>query len=503
MNAGNIDWVITAVFLAFLTVGGLGCKFFIKSTADWTVAGRNMRKFLGLSTGTAEGIGLLTIAAMVEVGFTSGFSYIGLSIITLIIVPVIYGCTGFVINRYREAKVVTIPEYAQRRYSKGVRVATGVALAFAGILNLAIFPIIASQFLTYFLNAQPHIDVMGMHLPFVPVLMAVLIGLALLFAYAGGMVSVILTDYIQSVIISVMVFVITWLVISKVGFKGIHETINTSFGQGGYNPLVSNSFGPVFLIWIVLQQILGFPAFAPTMQKIAATDNAKTARQMTMLAWMFGQGRVLMMIIWGVAALAVMGAVSAGGIDAGLYPKVVGAVYLGQLLPPVILGIVLAGMLAAFISTVDSYLLTWSTVLVNDVICPLVRKPLTPRAHLWLLRIFVALIAIMTYIFGMVYRPTESLLEFITLTGTMMLGSAIILIGGLYWKRASTAGAYAAVIFCCIIPVVNLILKRVAEDGNKFRPQDFGLGAIILAIAVFVLFSVIIPDSSKEKEQSI
>ncbi len=500
MNATNIDWIITGIFMVLLTIGGYACKFLIKSTADWTVAGRNMRKFLGLSTGTAEGIGLMSLALATELGFTSGFSYIGFSIINILVVPVVFGLTGFVINRYREAKVVTVPEYAERRYSKGVRVTTAGVLAFAGILNLAIFPIIASQFLTHFLNAPSHVDVLGLHLPFVPLLMAGLIGLALLFAYAGGMVSVILTDYIQSVIIAVAVFIITWLAVKEVGFGTIHETINTNFGEGGYNPFVSKSFGPIFLIWIVLQQILGFPSFAPQMQKLAATDNARTARQMTILQWLFAQGRGLMMLVWGVAALAVFGSVASGGIDAGLYPKVVGAIYLGQLIPPVIFGFVLAGMLAAFISTVDSYLLTWSTVLVNDVISPVIRKPLTPKGHLWLLRIFVALIAILIYLFGIVYQPTESLLEFIILTGTMMLGSGIILIGGLYWQRASKAGAYAAVIFCCVIPVVNLILKRTAENGEAFRAQDFGLGAIIIGILVFVLFSVIIPDKKKREE---
>ena len=172
-----------------------------------------------------------------------------------------------------------------------------------------------------------------------------------------------------------------------------------------------------------------------------------------------------------------------------------------RLLPVGLMGAFTAVMLAAFISTVDSYLLTWSTVIVNDVICPLVRKPMTPKAHLWLLRIFVALIAIVIYIFGIVYKPTESIIEFMLLTGTMMLGEGVILIGGLYWKRGSTAGAYAAVIFCCAVPVANLILKRVVEDSSKIRAQDFGLGAIILAVSVFVLFSVIIPDKSKEKEQ--
>ena len=70
----------------------------------------------------------------------------------------------------------------------------------------------------------------------------------------------------------------------------------------------------------------------------------------------------------------------------------------------------------------------------------------------------------------------------------------------LYWKRASKAGAYAAVIFCIIIPIVNLILKRVVDDRSQIRAQDFGLGAIILAILVFMLLSLVFPDKKKKKE---
>ena len=58
MNATKIDWIIAGILMIFLTIGGFATRSFIKSTTDWTVAGRNMRKFLGLSTGRSEGMGL-------------------------------------------------------------------------------------------------------------------------------------------------------------------------------------------------------------------------------------------------------------------------------------------------------------------------------------------------------------------------------------------------------------------------------------------------------------
>lgn len=503
MNTIPIDWIIAGIILTLIIVGGYASKFLVKNVADWTVAGRNLRKFLLISSGSAEGIGLLSIALSMEVGFSSGLSYFGIFLLVSICSMVLYGIAGFVINRFRKTEAVTVPEYTDRRFSKGVRILCGGVIAFAGILNLAIFPIMASNFLIHFLNAPQHMEVLGLQLPFVPLLMAGLMGLALFFAYTGGMVSVIFTNYIMAIIINGVIFIITWLAIKDVGFEAIHKTLTTNFGEGGFNPLLSDNFGPLFIIWAILGSILNFPSFAPTMQKIASTDNARTARQMTLLGTLFGPGRVLAITLWGVVALTVLGPVASGGIDAGLYTKVAGAKYLGQLIPPVIFGFALAGMVSAFISTVDSYILTWSTVLVNDVISPFLKKPLTAKKHIGLLRMCVALIAILIYLFGIFYDNKESLLEFIMLTGTMMYGAGISIIGGLYWKRASTAGAYGAVIFCGLIPVVSMVLRRISENGEALKAQYFGLGAIILASLVFVLLSVIIPDKNRRKESLV
>ena len=51
--------------------------------------------------------------------------------------------------------------------------------------------------------------------------------------------------------------------------------------------------------------------------------------------------------------------------------------YLSEILPVGILGLVVAGMLAAFMSTHDSYLLCWSTIITNDIIAPLSGKKMS------------------------------------------------------------------------------------------------------------------------------
>ena len=140
MNITGIDIAVIVVFLTFLTMGGAICKRFIKSGADWTVAGRNVGIFIGLGTSSAEGLGLLTIVAFAERGFRDGWGLTHLLVIPFLIVGILYGACGFVTSRFSQSEVVTVPEYCEKRFSKGVRLLLGVVLAFASILNLAVSP---------------------------------------------------------------------------------------------------------------------------------------------------------------------------------------------------------------------------------------------------------------------------------------------------------------------------------------------------------------------------
>ena len=68
--------------------------------------------------------------------------------------------------------------------------------------------------------------------------------------------------------------------------------------------------------------------------------------------------------------------------------------FLGQILPVGIIGIVGAGMLAAFMSTHDSYLLCWASVIVEDVVVPLRGGEMSTRSRLLLARLLLSLIHI-------------------------------------------------------------------------------------------------------------
>ena len=80
-------------------------------------------------------------------------------------------------------------------------------------------------------------------------------------------------------------------------------------------------------------------------------------------------GRGMMPMMWGIAALAMLGPTQ-NSLEA--MPRM-----LATILPSGVLGLVVAGMLAATMSVNSSYLLGWSAIIAQDIIVPLRKKPLT------------------------------------------------------------------------------------------------------------------------------
>ena len=137
-------------------------------------------------------IGLITVMYSAQKGFTGGFAAFHIALIagagTLLV-----ALTGFVVVPLRKAKVLTIPEFYGKRFGRKTRILGGVLLAFGGILNMGQFLKVGSMFIV----GATGLSDQGWALPAVMVGLLVLV---LIYTTFGGMISVILTDYIQFVV---------------------------------------------------------------------------------------------------------------------------------------------------------------------------------------------------------------------------------------------------------------------------------------------------------------
>ena len=124
---------------------------------------------------------------------------------------------------------------------------------------------------------------------------------------------------------------------------------------------------------------------------------------------------------------------------------------LAQILGPGVRGIVVAGMLAATMSVNSSYLLGWSSVISQDIILPLRsalgKGALSSRQQILLNRMANLFISLFVMFWGLFYIIPTTVFLYLQMTATIfMAGTFASAIGGLYWRRANTAGAYAAML---------------------------------------------------------
>ncbi|MCF6287368.1 MAG: hypothetical protein L3K26_19635 [Candidatus Hydrogenedentes bacterium] len=183
-------------------------------------------------------------------------------------------------------------------------------------------------------------------------------------------------------------------------------------------------------------------------------------------------------------------------------------VFLGRILPMGIIGIVTAAMIAAFMSTHDSYLLCWSTVLTNDVVIPLVGREVSQRAQIYITRAFIIAIGITILLISFFFPLKQSLWDFMSMTAALYFcGAFALLVAGLYWKPASNAGAYAALtagffafmgfedfrgmVVYHVLPISDSTADSFMEWATS---AHIGLTTVALACTGMIIGSLLFPD---------
>ncbi len=458
-NFTAIDWVIVILY-PMISVGiGLYVWRLIKNMEDFVVAGQGLGLWLGIATMTGTELGLITVMYSSQKGFTGGFAAFHIALVAGI-VTFLVGMTGFIVYRLREMRVLTIPEFYERRFDRKTRVLGGIMMAFGGILNMGLFLKVGGMFIVGITGLSAH----SMALNYV---MIFLISLVLIYTSLGGMVSVVVADYVQFVVLSFGLLLCTALAIQTLGWANIFETIQTEMGRKGFDPTVAEgAFGWEYIAWMAFMGLVSCGIWPTSVARALSMDSPKAVKQQYMLASISYMIRFLIPYFWGICALVFilhdsqlrMAFFPAGFPAPETLPDGVTAVdnlyamplFLGHILPAGIIGIITAGMIAAFMSTHDSYLLCWSSVLTQDVVAPLYEnseRKLSSRTRITLTRVFIFVIGLYVLYWGLIYEGKDDIWDYMAVTGAIYFtGAFALLLGGLYWKRASSTGAFLALL---------------------------------------------------------
>ena len=503
-----VDGVIVAIYLGLSLAIGVMVRRYARDMTSYIGADRKIGTWLGVATMLGTEMGLVTVMYSAQKGFTGGFAAFHIALIAGVSTLII-GATGFIVGPLRRARVLTIPEYYEKRFSRKVRVLGGIILAFGGILNMGLFLKVGSKFLVGITGLSGE----GWALP------AVMVGLLLLvliYTAMGGMISVILTDYVQFVVLSFGLIIATAMMISTLGWDHIFETTHAVLGDKGFNPVAEESdFGWSYVLWMFVTAGLVGCAIWPTAVSRALTmESEKALKRNYMVSSISFTVRFMVPYFWGICALVFIQASPEGADLKALFfpPEGSGVeavdnlyalpVFLGRLLPPVAIGIITAAMIAAFMSTHDSYFLCWSAVITQDIVAPLRKKPMTQDARVKLTRVIIFALGAYVLYWGLFYQGKDDIWDYMAVTGAIYFNGAIaVLIGGLYWKKASSAGAIAALIAGCTA-VFGLDPVKELLGWQRFSGAQIGLASVGLAAILMVVFSLTMPDRSNQPTTS-
>ena len=482
MNFTALDWtIVTGYLIASVSVGLIG-KRYVGSVSQYLVAGRELGLYLGIATLAATEIGTITFMYNGELGYKYGFAAFAAAMISGVVM-IIVGRTGFIISRFRELKLMTVPEYFERKYSRGLRIVTGVLVALGGILNMGVFLKIEGQFLTI---------VSGIDSRHIILVMTVILALELLYTVLGGMVSVVITDFFQYVLLSIATILVSIYAVYHAGWGNIITKVTTVMGQSGFDPIANPKFGITFLIWQVLLWFSLHTCWQTTAMRMFSTKGPETSRRvMTWTGFIF-LGRGMLPMLWGIAALTLYGT---GALTNGVPAPVVNGhtlapieampAMLANILGPGVRGIVVAGMLAATMSVNSSYLLGWSSVISQDVIMPVRRAlgkgALSSRSQIFVNRVANLFVSLFLMFWGLYYTPPGAVYLYLNITGTIFLAGAFVcVVGGLYWRRANVLGGYLAMLMGATGAIVPYFFLGWSENVTGF--MAFGLAACGLVV---------------------
>ena len=483
MSLSLLDWCIVSVYLLFAFGAGLVARKRIRGVADFLVAGRKMRLHLGIASLVGTELGLVTMMYFAEEGFRNGLAAFNIGVIWAA-AYLIVGRTGFIVARIRRLRLLTVTEFFERRYDRGVRCLAALLLVSAGILGMGIFLKLGATFIVHFTGISEN---------YLNLTMSVLVLVVVVYTVLGGMVSVVLTDFVQFLVLAVGMLCATGFVFGELGFVGLFARAETAYVDAGLNPFQHSEYGWAFLAFWGVFAIAGCTLWQPVAQRTLAIERPELNRKVFTTTSLMFLGRAFLPVVWGVGAALYLGA--------DHDPTAAMPEFLAAILPIGIAGVLAAGMLAALMSTYDSYLLAWSGVIVQDLVGPLTPGGLSDKTRVLLTRAFVVAIGALMLVFGIWYQLEGAAFRYLLDACTIYYAGALAVVAaGLYWRRATVLGAYLGFVFGAVLPVgyivEDLLAQGGVEEGTRFfrdvMPPNlrgflsFALGGVGVAIGSLI-----------------
>lgn len=474
----NID--LTIVILYFVVVLGIGLYIskFTKTGEDLFLGGRSFGwGLIGLSL-FASNISSSTIIGLTGAAYTTGIVnsvYEWMSGLPLIIAALIF------VPLYLKNKITTIPEYLEKRFDRRSQ------LFFSGV---SIFSTIVVETAGGLYAGALVLQVFFPDL----IMWQTAIGLALIagiYTAFGGLKAVVYTDAIQAVILIIGCTVMSFIVFGKLDYSW--SNVLASVPEGHFS--VVRPLDDPGIPWpglILGVPFLGFWYWSTNqyiVQRILGARSLNDARWGVILAGFLKIAPLFIMVFPGAMAISLFPGLENG--DA-VFPKLV-----TEVLPVGMVGIVLAGLVSAILSSVDSALNSSSTLVVMDFIQP--NKPNLSDTDLAKYgRTATLIFMIIAALWAPQIQNFEGLWNYLQQMFSILVPPiAVIFLVGVFYKRGNGHGAFWTLVGGTSAGVIAFILEQY-EMWSIHYTINVGI-MIALSTVIFIVVSLMTDPPSEEQ----
>jgi SSS family solute:Na+ symporter len=507
LNLAVLDWGIVVIVFAFIISIVIASKKLMRSVSDFLAAGRTGGRYLiSLSQGTAA-LGAITIVGMLEMNYIAGFCLRWWEMIMAVVLVAI-SVSGWVLYRFRQTRALTMAQFFEIRYSRNFRIFAGLLAFLSGIINFGIFPAVSARFFIYFCGLPQTIDILGVSVSTFALIMIVILWIPLYFVFSGGQIAVMITDFLQGIFVNAVFVVIIIVLMLKVNWAQIFQAVSQAPANASLiNPFKTGSTKD-YNFWYffigMIGVIYGKLSWQGTQAYNASAKSAHEAKMGDVLAnWRGIPQWGLFLVFVPIIAYTFLHHQAFAGQAAAIQPILNGLssdalrsqltvpLALTKLLPVGLMGAFAAVMLAASIACHNTYLHSWGSIFIQDVVMPIRKKPFAPEQHIKYLKLAILGVAIFIYFFSLLFQQSEYIFLFFAITGAIFAGgSGAVIIGGLYWKRGTAAAAWAAMITGSVIAVGGIIIHQIRPDFFINGQMFWGLAMAVSSI-VYILVSLL------------
>ena len=309
-----------------------------------------------------------------------------------------------------------------------------------------------------------------------PVALAVAIGVIVLYTFLGGYLAVAYTDFVQAII---MLIGMMWILIGTLnavggftaGNKGVGEIDPTMLTMWGKGLAFEGQWGIILGALLIFS--IGYMGWPHVVVSHMAMKRPSVARRAGAYSLLFNLAFIPGPYLVGMFALLLVPTLA--------NPETAVFAVAEAVLPSFAVGIVMAAIMAAIMSTADALLLQAGTIASQALYARFVNRKMNDGQMVWVSRIIVLLLAVVGYIIAAFDPPAVAE---IVIFSTTVLGSAFVpaYICAVWWKKANTVGAISSMLAGTVTAVGWEIAGMAADTG--LDPMVVGIVCSTVAMMV-------------------